>query len=60
MIYKNFSCDRVTWLEERRFWTFEGILFLMGLVSALGVFVRQKQLDHKMYQRIQKQIAEGV
>ena len=55
-----FSCDRVDWVEERRFWTFEGLLTLTGLISGLCVFVRQKQLDHRVYQRIQKQIASGV
>ena len=55
-----FSCDRVEWVEEKRFWTFEGLLLLLGLVSGLSVFVRQKQLDHRMYQRIQRQIAAGV
>lgn len=54
------SCDRVDWVEERRFWTFEGLLTLLGFVSGLAVFIRQKQLDHRMYQRIQKQIASGV
>ena len=28
--------------------------------SASIVFLRQKQLDHKMYQRLQRQIAAGV
>ena len=54
------SCDRVDWVEERRFWTFEGLLTLLGFISGLAVFIRQKQLDHRMYQRIQKQIASGV
>ena len=54
------SCDRVEWVEERRFWTFEGLLVLFGFLSGLSVFVRQKQLDHRMYQRIQRQIASGV
>lgn len=54
------SCDRVDWMEEKRFWTFEGVLAVMGLICGMAVFVRQKQLDHRMYQRIQKQIAAGV
>jgi len=54
------SCDRVEWVEEKRFWTFEGLLLLLGLLTGLSVFVRQKQLDHRMYQRIQRQIASGV
>ena len=53
------SCDRVDWVEERRFWTFEGLLTLLGLASGLAVFIRQKQLDHRMYQRIQRQIASA-
>ena len=47
-------------MEERRFWTFEGVLSLLGVISALSVYIRQKQLDHRMYQRIQRQIAAGV
>ncbi|XP_059082189.1 protein JTB-like isoform X2 [Tigriopus californicus] len=54
------SCDVVPWIEERRFWTFEGLLSFFGFCSAMTVFVRQKQLDHRMYQRIQRQIAAGV
>ena len=57
--YSVFSCDRVDWVEERRFWTFEGLLTLLGLASGLAVFIRQKQLDHRMYQRIQRQIASA-
>ena len=58
-LYSVFSCDRVDWVEERRFWTFEGLLTLLGLASGLAVFIRQKQLDHRMYQRIQRQIASA-
>ncbi len=50
----------MTWLEERKFWTFEGSLTLMGILSGMAVYVRQKQLDHRTYQRIQKQLASGV
>ena len=55
-----FSCEKVRWIEERNFWTFEGVPSLLGALSALSVFIRQKQLDHRMYQRIQRQIASGV
>lgn len=54
------SCDKVTWIEERRFWTFEGVLTLIGFFCGVGLFIRQKQIDHRMYQRIQRQIAAGV
>lgn len=54
------ACNKVGRIEERKFWMFEFVIFLMGGVSASVMFMRQKQLDHKMYQRLQRQIAAGV
>jgi len=54
------ACHQVAWLEERKFWVFETAMFFTGCVSASFVFLRQKQLDHIVYKRIQKQIANGV
>lgn len=54
------SCDKVTWLEERNFWIFEGLAFATGFVSTSVVYVRQKILDHRMLRRIQRQLASGV
>lgn len=54
------SCDKVTWLEERNFWMFEGFMLLIGLVSITLVYTRQKILDHRMLRRIQRQLASGV
>ncbi|KAJ4434956.1 hypothetical protein ANN_23528, partial [Periplaneta americana] len=54
------SCDKVTWLEERNFWIFEGSMFLLGIISTTVVFARQKILDHRMLRRIQRQLASGV
>lgn len=56
----NRSCDKVTWLEERNFWIFEGSMFVMGVISTIIVFSRQKILDHQMLRRIQRQLASGV
>jgi hypothetical protein len=56
----NRSCDRVTWLEERNFWLFEGSVFIVGVISTTVVFARQKILDHRMLRRIQRQLASGV
>jgi len=53
------SCERVNWIEEHKFWKAEAIFGVVGFFSGLVVFVRQKQLDHRMYQRIQKQIANS-
>ena len=55
-----FSCDKVTWLEERNFWLFEGSVFIVGVISTTVVFTRQKVLDHRMLRRIQRQLASGV
>lgn len=55
-----FSCDKVTWLEERNFWLFEGSVFIVGVISTTIVFTRQKVLDHRMLRRIQRQLASGV
>ena len=54
------SCDKVQRIEEQKFWVFEFICAVIGATSASVVFLRQKQLDHKMYQKIQRQIAAGV
>ncbi|CAB3385145.1 Hypothetical predicted protein [Cloeon dipterum] len=54
------GCDRVTWIDERNFWTFEALMFLAGIFSYSVVYVRQKMLDQEMLQRIQKQLARGV
>lgn len=54
------KCDRVVWLEERYFWTFEAIAGTIGLVAGLATVARQKILDHRILQRIQRQVAAGV
>lgn len=54
------SCERVVWIEERKFWTFEGCMLVAGVLSGLIVVYRQRQIDQRMIQRIQKQIAAGV
>ena len=60
LLSHHYSCSVVPWMEERRFWTFEAAACFLGVLSALSVFVRQKQLDHRMYKRIQKQMTSGV
>ena len=54
------ACNKVGRIEDRKFWMFEFVCALIGAVSASVVFLRQKQLDHKMYQRLQRQIANGA
>ncbi|XP_071537334.1 protein JTB-like [Panulirus ornatus] len=54
------KCDRVVWLDERHFWTFEAVVSAIGLVAGLATMARQKILDHRVVQRIQRQVAAGV
>ncbi|XP_063225132.1 protein JTB [Bacillus rossius redtenbacheri] len=54
------SCAKVTWLEERNFWLFEGLMLVLGVISTTAVFARQKVLDIRMMRRIQRQLANSV
>lgn len=54
------SCEKVTWLEEKRFWQFEGLMILIGCVSTVSVYLRQRVLDYRTLRRIQRQIANSV
>lgn len=54
------KCDRVVWLEERHFWTFEAVMAMLGMAAGLATMARQKILDHRVVQRIQRQVAAGV
>ncbi|KAG0730364.1 Protein JTB [Chionoecetes opilio] len=54
------KCDRVMWLEERHFWTFEAMMAMVGMVAGFATMARQKILDHRIVQRIQRQVAAGV
>ncbi|PNF34632.1 hypothetical protein B7P43_G05866 [Cryptotermes secundus] len=53
-------CDEVTWLDEHNFWLFEGLMFIVGVISTTFVFTRQTILDQRMLRRIQRQLASGV
>lgn len=55
-----FSCDKVQWLEERNFFIFESCMAGFGILGAVIVKFRQKQLDQRMMARIQQQISAGV
>ena len=50
------SCDRVAWLDEKKFWTFQFSLSLIGTLSAGVSFLRQKSLNRKTMQKIQNQM----
>lgn len=50
------SCERVLWLEERRFWTLEITCLVLGLVSSTFVMWRQRLLERQAMHKIQQQI----
>jgi len=50
----------VVWEEERRFWSFEAAATAAGVLSGAALLVRQRQLDHRMYVKLQRQLAAGV
>ncbi|XP_044734882.1 protein JTB [Chrysoperla carnea] len=54
------SCDRVAWLDERNFWTFEALMFFASVISTLFVRIRRKTLDRRALQRVQRQLANSV
>ncbi|XP_054279237.1 protein JTB-like [Macrosteles quadrilineatus] len=54
------SCERVTWLEEKKFWQFEGFMFMVGCFSTVTVYLRQRVLDYRTLKRIHRQIANSV
>lgn len=58
IVYK--SCDRVEWLEDRKFWAFEIFMLAIGVVTSGCVVYRQKVLDHIMLRRVQNQLANCV
>ncbi|XP_034245423.1 protein JTB [Thrips palmi] len=51
------SCQKVVWLEERKFWLFEVFTLCGALISSLAVFIRQRQLDRRMMKRLQAQLS---
>lgn len=54
------SCPQFAWVEERRFWIFEGCSLLVGFTSYGIVFLRQRRLDRLLIEKVNKQIAAGV
>ncbi|KAH9489684.1 hypothetical protein Btru_056315 [Bulinus truncatus] len=53
-------CDISPAVEESDFWKFQLCTLLLGLSSYTVVYLRQKKLDKKLMEKINKQIAAGV
>lgn len=54
------SCDKVAWLEEREFWTFQGLTFVGAVISTTLVIARKRVLNKRTLHRMQKQLANSV
>lgn len=54
------SCDKVAWLDERNFYTFECVQLLVGAIFTLASFYRQRVLDNKVQLKIQRQLRQAV
>lgn len=60
IIQCNFSCDRVAWVDERNYWTFESVLFVVATLSTGISLLRQRSLDHKAMMKVQRQLEQSV
>lgn len=54
------SCDKVAWLDEKNFYTFEVVLFLTGAIFTVFSFYRQKVLDRQVQLKVQRQLQQIV
>ncbi|XP_022129658.2 protein JTB [Pieris rapae] len=54
------SCDRVAYLEERKYWKFTIWSFFLGAVSSLAVMLRMRVLNHRAKRRARQVLANGT
>lgn len=54
------SCDKVQWIEEKKFWQFEVLVFVIALTSTASVFLRQRLLDQQHLKTLQRRLACSV
>lgn len=55
-----FSCDRVAWLEERAFWKFEILMFLLAFTSCISVYWRENILRQRIIRKVARQLRVSV
>ncbi|XP_037906318.1 protein JTB [Hermetia illucens] len=53
------SCISAAWIDQRRFWIFECSMFVIGVISTAISFIRQKTLDRRTIQKIQRQLNQN-
>ncbi|XP_074094831.1 jumping translocation breakpoint protein JTBR [Cotesia typhae] len=54
------SCDRVAWLEEREFFKFQGVMFVLSFLSCVTVFWRENILRKRIIRKVAKQLRASV
>lgn len=54
------SCDKVAWIDERNYWTFEGVLLVIGALSTGITVLRKRSLDRKVMLKVQRQLEQSV
>lgn len=58
--FTSFSCEITPYMDERNFWIFQAVTFIIFAVSYSLVRVRQKKLDGQLMDKINRQIASGI
>lgn len=56
----HFSCDKVAWIDERNYWTFEGVLLVIGALSTGVTILRKRSLDRIVMLKVQRQLEQSV
>ncbi|XP_076176728.1 jumping translocation breakpoint protein JTBR [Ptiloglossa arizonensis] len=54
------SCDRVAWLEERAFWKFEALMFILAISSCISVYWRENVLRQSIIRKVARQLRASV
>ncbi|XP_024936374.1 protein JTB [Cephus cinctus] len=50
------SCDRVAWLEERKFWKFQALSFACAVLFCISVFWRENILRQRVIRKVARQL----
>uniref|UniRef100_X1ZC31 Jumping translocation breakpoint protein n=1 Tax=Capitella teleta TaxID=283909 RepID=X1ZC31_CAPTE len=56
----NRRCPKHSWVEQRSFYMFEALAFVVGCAAYSVVGIRQKRLEKMLLEKVHKQIAAGV
>ncbi|XP_078049668.1 jumping translocation breakpoint protein JTBR isoform X1 [Augochlora pura] len=54
------SCDRVAWLEEKAFWKFEALVFVLAFSSCLSIYWRENVLRQRIIRKVARQLRASV